>query len=95
MTLGDILKEVVEKDLAHKGVNGLSYAEYVKDDLFFIELKSSIYEESFIACSIPYNGLEAEKNYLRMHFLSMAFNAAVLGMKRLNKNKKIRNRNQN
>lgn len=95
MTLGEIFKDAVEKDLAHKGLNGLTYAEYVKDDLFCIELRSKAYEESFIACSIPYNGLEAEKNYLRIHFLSMAFNSAILGMKRINKNKKFRNRNQN
>lgn len=95
MTLGDILQDACKRDLAHNGQNAISYTESVKNGLMTIKLESKLYPESFITCSIPYNGLEQEANYLRMHFLSMCFNAGILGMKRINQKKGKRNRNNN
>ncbi len=97
MDLGDILKLACQKDMAHNGQNALSYTEVVKNGKMTITLGSKLYPESFITCSLPYNGLEQEANYLRTYFLSMCFNAGILGMKRLNqkKNKKFRNNNPN
>ena len=90
MTLGDILWEAASKDLAWNKKNGLLYYEFINDEgKFEIKLSASIEKEAFIECSCPYTGLESEKNYLRLYFLSMVFNSAIYGMRRL-KNKKIK-----
>lgn len=89
MTLGDILKSVSDKDLAGGGKNKLSYTESVSEGKVKIRL-DSLFEEGFIECELPFTGKEEEKNYLRTYFLSMVFNAAIHGMKRMKhkKNKK-------
>lgn len=91
MTLGDILQQAIQKDLAGKEIeNGLSYTELVIDNRFCIKMASTKYAEANIECSVPYTGSQEEENYCRLYFLSMVFNAAVHGMKRLKhkKNKK-------
>ncbi len=90
MTLGDILKNVSENDVAGGKKNELKYTEEVKDGFFEIRLNSK-FQDGYIETKIPYNGLEDEKNYCRAYFLSMVFNAAVHGMKRL-KHTKNKNR---
>lgn len=91
MTLGDILQSAAVKDLSGLGKNKLLYMESVKDGKFWIKL-SSMFEEGFLECQLPNDGTEEEKNYLRVYFLSMVYNAAIHGMKRMkhtkNKNKK-------
>ncbi len=89
MALNDILKQVAEKDFSGENKNLLGYTEFIKDGKFCIKMTSK-FEEATIECSCPDNGLEDEKNYLRLYFLSMVFNAAVHGMKRMKhkKNKK-------
>lgn len=90
MTLGDILKQACNKDLAHNGKNGISYKEIFENDKMIIRLTSTEFPESFITCEIPYNGTEESANYLRYYFLSMLFNSSIYGMKRINKNKKTK-----
>jgi hypothetical protein len=65
----------------------LVYTEFLKGDKFEIKLSSKKDREAFIECSVPDKGTEDEKNYLRLYFLSMVFNAAMYGMKR-KKNKR-------
>lgn len=90
MTLGDILAIAAKKDLAGENKNGLVYIELVKDGSFCIKLSSTVFPEASIECSVPDKDSEEEKNYLRTYFLSMAFNAAVHGMKRLKHKKNKR-----
>lgn len=90
MTLGDILKEAAKRNLsASKKLtpggdvkSSLRYSEFVKDGKFEIKLSSSEDAEAYIECSVPDAGTEEEKNYCRLYFLSMVFNAAIHGMKR-------------
>jgi len=89
LTLGDILWEAASKDLAWNKKHKLLYMELVKDGKFEIKLSSSLEKDAYIECSCPDDGKEESKNYLRLYFLSMAFNAAIYGMRRL-KNKKIK-----
>lgn len=88
MDLGEIFEMAAKKDLAAppKKFN-IKYKEEVKDGKFEIKL-TSIFEEAYVECSIPYSGFEEEKNYLRTYFLSMVFNAAIVGMKRTKDKKK-------
>lgn len=88
MALGDILKQAAVKDLAGKSKNQLVYTEQVIDDKFEIRLTSLTHKDAFIECSIPDKNSEDEKNYLRTYFLSMVFNAAIHGMKRMKHAKK-------
>lgn len=88
MTLGDILKQAAQKDLSAQNKTGLSYTELTVDGKFEIKLTSPLDREAYIECSVPDKGTEEEKNYLRMYFLSMAFNAAIHGMRRLKQTKK-------
>lgn len=90
MTLGNIISEVIKKDLSGLNKNKLIYSETINDGKFEIRLTSLVHKEATIECSIPDKNSEEEKNYLRSYFLSMAFNAAVHGMKRMKhtKNKK-------
>lgn len=90
MTLGQILEKVAEDDKAGGKKQELSYEEYVKEGTFWIKLRSEVDKDAYIQCSVPDNGLEEEKNYLRSYFLSMVFNAAIFGMKR---KKSIKNNN--
>ena len=91
MTLGDVLQQAVQKDLASNGVNnGLVYSELVKEGRLEIKLSSTKHEEATVECSIPFNGYPEEENYLRLYFLSMVFNAAVHGMKRMKHKKNKR-----
>lgn len=84
MTLGDIIQQAIQRDMAGKdSQNGLSYSELVVDNRFCIKFSSAKYPEATIECSVPYNGTQEEENYCRLYFLSMAFNAAVYGMKRM------------
>ncbi len=89
MTLGDILKISADKDLAGEGKNKLVYSELVLGDTLKIKLSSLTHKEAFVECSIPFKDSEEETNYLRTYFLSMVFNAAIHGMKRM-KHKKIK-----
>jgi hypothetical protein len=88
MNLGDILKHSAVKDLAGLNKNELVYSESIKGDLFEIRLSSLIHKEAFVECTIPNKNSEEEKNYLRIYFLSMVFNAAIHGMKRMKHTKK-------
>jgi hypothetical protein len=90
MTLGEILEKIAEDDKAGGKKHDLSYQEYVKDGHFRIKLSSGTDKDAYLQCSVPDNGLEEEKNYLRSYFLSMVFNAAIYGMKR---KKSIKNSN--
>lgn len=88
MTFGDILKEVVDKDLSNpEKKNKISYIEGVEDGKFKIKFTSATYPEATIECSLPGDGNEDQRNYLRTYFLSMVFNSAIHGMKRMNHKK--------
>lgn len=87
MGLGHVLSEAAKKDLSHEGANGLIYSELVVGDKFEIRLTSTKNPEAFIECSLPNTGKEEDENYLRMHFISMIYNAAIHGMKRMNHKK--------
>lgn len=85
MHLGDIIQQAIQRDMAGKdSPNGLSYSELVVDNRFCIKFASAKHPEATIECSVPYNGTQEEENYCRLYFLSMAFNAAIYGMKRKN-----------
>lgn len=85
MNLGEIIQMSITRDPAGKEVqNGLSYNELVVDNRFCIKMSSEKHPEATIECSVPYHGSQEEENYCRLYFLSMAFNAAVYGMKRKN-----------
>lgn len=90
MTLGEVLQTAVSKDLAHGGKKGMVYTEFINNGKFECKLSSSLYPEASIECSAPDDGTEETKNYARAYFLSMVFNAAIYGTKRMNykKNKK-------
>ena len=94
MTLGDILKQVAEKDIAGGKKLSLHYQEKVEDGKFKIGLLSATDTEAYIHCSVPYDvclpdeELEKKKNYAQAYFLSMVFNAAIYGMKRKKKEAK-------
>lgn len=88
MTLGDILKQAAQKDLSAQKKTGLSYTELTVNGKFEIKLSSPLDREAYIECSVPDQGTEEEKNYLRLYFLSMVYNAAIHGMKRLKQAKK-------
>ncbi len=83
MNLGDILSQAAIKDLAHGNKNGLLYKEFVEDGKFCIKFSCKSSPEATIDCSVPDKGTDEEKNYLRLYFLSMVFNTAVHGMKRM------------
>lgn len=87
MTLGDVFRDAVKRDLAGLNKGDLLYSEFAKDGKFEIKLSSKKDREAFIECSVPDKSTEEEKNYLRLYFLSMVFNAAMYGMKR-KKNKR-------
>lgn len=84
MTLGEILKQAAVKDLSGQQKNQLLYTESIKEGRFEIRLSSLVFKNAFVECSIPDKNLEEEKNYLRTYFLSMVYNAAIHGMKRMN-----------
>lgn len=91
MTLGDIIQEAIKRDMAsEKKVNQLLYSETVIGGKFQIKFMSGNHAEASIEVSVPYTGKQEEENYARLYFLSMAFNAAILGLKRFKhkKNKK-------
>ncbi len=88
MTLGDIIQQAIQRDMAgEKEQNGLSYTEFVKGNRFCIKFSSSKHPEATIECSVPYSGTQEEENYCRLYFLSMAFNSAVFGRKRIHNTK--------
>lgn len=87
MTLGDVLLQAAQKDLAGVMKGKITYSEFVKDGKFEIRLANLSDKEAYIECSVPDKGTEEEKNYLRLYFLSMVFNAAIHSTKR-NKNKR-------
>lgn len=97
MTLGDIIMEVVKKDLAGGHKLSIKYEEKIEEGKFKIKLLSESDKEAFIHCAVPYDGLEATENYARAYFLSMVFNAAIYGVKRekklVNREKKSGNSN--
>lgn len=82
MTLGDILIEVVKKDMAGGKKLSLLYEEKVEDGKFKIRLISETDPDAYIHCSVPYDGTEGAENYARAYFLSMVLNAAIHGVKR-------------
>lgn len=85
MALGEILQMAAAKDMASpEKKNGLLYSEFLKEGRFEIKLSSSKFKDAFIECSVPDKGTEEEKNYCRIYFLSMVYNAAIHGMKRMN-----------
>lgn len=86
MTFGEILESAAVKDLAFPDRKGeLDYTESFnkENNTFNISFSSSKSPEASIDCSVPYTGKDEEKNYLRLYFLSMVFNAAIHGMKRM------------
>lgn len=84
MTLGNILESAAVKHLAFPEQKGdLDYTESEKDGRFCINFSSAKSPEAAIECSVPFTGSDEEKNYLRLYFLSMVYNAAIHGMKRL------------
>lgn len=61
MTLGDILQQAIQRDMAGKEVqNGLSYSEMVVDNKFCIKMTSSKHPEATVECSVPYTGTQEE-----------------------------------
>jgi hypothetical protein len=87
MGLGEVLQQAAEKDIASVNkLNGLKYEEVVEDDKFYIRFSCTKFKEATIECEIPYTIDEEKRNYARMYFLSMVFNAAIHGLKR-NRNK--------
>lgn len=91
MTLGDILTQVVLKDMAGGKKLDLAYEEVYKDGKFRIKLFSGTDPDAFIQTSVPCEEGEEEKyNYARAFFLSMVFNAAIHGVKRGKKDNKIK-----
>ena len=83
MTLGDVITEVVKKDMAGGKKLDLYYQETYKDGKFRIRLLSETDPDAYIHTSVPCEEGEEEKyNYARAYFLSMVFNAAIYGMKR-------------
>lgn len=90
MTLGDILTEVTNKDMAGGKKFSLVYEEKIVDDKFKIRLFSETDPDAYIHCSVPYDGSEGAENYARAYFLSMVFNAAIFGIKRKKKIDKIK-----
>lgn len=89
MTIGDVIKDAIHRDLAGVIKGSLSYTELIMDGKFHIKLSHLKDKDAFIECSVPDDGNESSKNYLRLYFLSMAFHAAVWGMKK-GKKKKFR-----
>lgn len=87
MTLGDILMQAAQKDLAGVMKGKIIYSEFIKEGKFEIKLQSLSEKDAFIECSVPDKGTEEEKNYLRLYFLSMVFNAAIISTKK-NKHRK-------
>lgn len=91
MTLGDILTEVVRKDMAGGKKLNLEYEEKWKDGKFRIRLGSETDPDAYIHTSVPCDEYDEEKyNYARAYFLSMVFNAAIYGVKRDKPGKKIK-----
>jgi hypothetical protein len=88
MTLGEILEDIANKDIAGGHRMDLIYEEKVSDGKFKIRLISDTDRDAFIHCSVPYDlalpgeELEQKKNYARAYFLSMVFNSAIRQMKR-------------
>lgn len=90
MTLGDILSQVAEKDMAGGKKLSLLYEEKWKDGKFRIRLISDTDRDAYIHTSVPCDeGNEESYNYARAYFLSMVFNAALYSVKRGKKNDKI------
>lgn len=87
MTLGEILNKAAREDISSETTKHMAYIELVRDGRFWIKLSSELDRDAYIECSVPDNGTEEEKNYCRMYFLSMAFNAAIYGMRKHKKNK--------
>lgn len=93
MTLGDILTEVAQKDMAGGKKLSLLYEEKIDNGKFKIRLIADTDRDAYIHCSIPYDvtlpveELERKKNYARSYFLSMVFNAAIYGMKQKKQNR--------
>lgn len=91
MNLGQILQEACLRNLSEPiktKLNPISYQEWEDDGKFKIELLSTDHKEAYIHCELPNLGNEQERNYLRMYFLSMCFNAAIYGMKKQKQFKK-------
>lgn len=86
MTLGDIFEKAAKENKDYAGA--MNYKEWISEDKFNIKFSHPKWTEASISCSVPYTGLEEEKNYLRLHFLSMCMNAAIHGMKRMKHQKK-------
>lgn len=95
MTLGDILAEVVRKDMAGGKKLDLVYEEKEENGKFKIRLISQSDPDIYIHTSVPYDetltrSREETENYARAYFLSMVFNAALHSVKRGKKDNKIK-----
>jgi|SRR5882762_1126300 len=95
MTLGDILTQAAEKDLAGGKKLSLLYEEKEEDGRFKIRLLSQTDPDAYVHCSFPYDetmvrSREETENYTRVYFLSMVFNSALYVIKRGKKNNKIK-----
>lgn len=91
MTLGDVIMEVVKKDMAGGKKLDLDYQETYKDGRFRVRLISETDPDAYIHTSVPCEEGEEEKyNYARAYLLSMVFNAAIYGIKRKKKDDKIK-----
>jgi hypothetical protein len=86
MTLGDIIQQAVQKDLAGGNKYNLIYSEKVHENkdgdlVFTVNLRDGNDQNAYIKCDVPYDGTEETKNYGRFYFLSMVFNAAIIAQK--------------
>lgn len=92
MTLADVFKEAIKRDMSSSGFNQMFYREIEDGGKLQITFGSNKFPEATIEVILPSNGKPEEENYARIYFLSMVFNAAIYGMKRKkdskNKNKK-------
>ncbi len=81
MDLGEILKMAAQRDTAGaEAKQGIVYREYVENGEFRCKL-SCKHEGAVIEAAAPYDGLEMTKNGVRLHFLSMLFNATLVSMR--------------
>jgi len=87
MTLGEVFATAATRDGATDSLTAPKesprrYTELSVEGRFVVKLTSTQDPDAYIECSLPDTGSESDKNYCRMQFLSMAFKAAIAGMKR-------------
>jgi len=83
MTLGEIFKEAAKRDLSAREKKGIEYSEIIENGRHQIRLSCEAFKEAWIETDVEEGYLEANQNYNYLYFLSMVFNAAIYGMKRM------------